>query len=36
MGTAGYLRIDGRISLESPDGHWALDVIGKNLTVERS
>jgi iron complex outermembrane recepter protein len=28
----GYTRLDGRFSLESPDGHWALDFIGKNLT----
>jgi len=27
-----YTRLDGRFSLESPDGHWGLDVIGKNLT----
>lgn len=27
-----YTRLDGRLSLESPDGHWALDLIGKNLT----
>jgi len=29
---AGYLRLDARLSLESPDGHWAIDLIGKNLT----
>ena len=28
----GYLRLDGRITLETPKGHWALDLIGKNLT----
>lgn len=28
----GYARLDTRLSLESPDGHWAVDVIGKNLT----
>lgn len=28
----GYLRLDGRLTLESSDTHWALDVIGKNLT----
>jgi len=27
---AGYVRLDGRLSLEGP--HWALDLIGKNLT----
>jgi iron complex outermembrane recepter protein len=27
-----YTRLDGRVSLESPDGHWAVDIIGKNLT----
>ena len=31
-GTGGYLRLDARLSLESPDGHWGIDVIGKNLT----
>lgn len=29
---AGYLRLDARLSLESPDRHWGLDLIGKNLT----
>jgi iron complex outermembrane receptor protein len=29
---AGYLRLDGRLSLESADGHWSFDIIGKNLT----
>lgn len=28
----GYLRLDGRMTLQSPDGHWAFDLIGKNLT----
>jgi iron complex outermembrane receptor protein len=28
----GYARLDGRFSLESPSGHWAVDVILKNLT----
>lgn len=28
----GYMRLDGRMTLESPDGHWAFDLIGKNLT----
>ena len=32
LGTAGYVRLDARLSLASPDGHWAVDVIGKNLT----
>jgi outer membrane receptor protein involved in Fe transport len=27
-----YVRLDGRLTLETPDGRWALDVIGKNLT----
>jgi iron complex outermembrane recepter protein len=27
-----YVRLDGRFSLESADGHWGVDVIGKNLT----
>ncbi len=30
--TGAYTRLDGRLSLESPDGRWALDLIGKNLT----
>ena len=25
-------RLDARLSVESPDSHWAFDVIGKNLT----
>jgi hypothetical protein len=29
---SGYTRWDGQISLESGDGHWGLDLIGKNLT----
>jgi iron complex outermembrane receptor protein len=28
----GYVRLDGRLSLESPNRHWALDLIGKNIT----
>jgi iron complex outermembrane recepter protein len=28
----GYARLDGRLSLESPDAHWAVDVVLKNLT----
>jgi len=28
----GYARLDGRFSLEGPSGHWAVDVILKNLT----
>jgi iron complex outermembrane recepter protein len=28
----GYARLDGRLSLESPESRWALDVIFKNLT----
>jgi iron complex outermembrane receptor protein len=28
----GYVRLDARLSLESPDRHWALDLIGKNMT----
>jgi outer membrane receptor protein involved in Fe transport len=27
-----YLRLDARLTLESADGHWAIDLIGKNLT----
>jgi outer membrane receptor protein involved in Fe transport len=27
-----FTRLDGRLSLESADGHWSLDLIGKNLT----
>jgi iron complex outermembrane receptor protein len=32
LGTAGYLRLDARVTLEPPGGHWAVDVLGKNLT----
>ena len=28
----GYARLDGRLTLEGPGGHWAVDVILKNLT----
>ncbi len=28
----GYARLDGRLTLESPNGRWAVDAIGKNLT----
>ncbi len=27
-----YVRLDGRFSLDSADGHWGIDLIGKNLT----
>ena len=27
-----YVRLDGRLTFETPDGRWALDLIGKNLT----
>ena len=27
-----YVRLDGRISLESPGGRWSVDLIGQNLT----
>jgi len=30
--TAGYIRLDARVGLESPDRRWAVDLIGKNLT----
>jgi iron complex outermembrane recepter protein len=29
---ADYVRLDARLTLETQDGHWAFDVIGKNLT----
>lgn len=28
---AGYVRLDGRLSFESADGHWGVDLIGQNL-----
>lgn len=28
----GYGRLDARISFDSPDGRWGVDIIGKNLT----
>jgi iron complex outermembrane recepter protein len=28
----GYIRLDGRLSFESVDQRWAVDLIGKNLT----
>jgi outer membrane receptor protein involved in Fe transport len=27
-----YVRLDGRLTLESPDHRWSVDLIGKNLT----
>ena len=32
MEQGGYARLDGRLTLESPNGRWAVDAIGKNLT----
>jgi iron complex outermembrane receptor protein len=32
IGTAGYVRLDARLSLASADDRWGLDLIGKNLT----
>jgi iron complex outermembrane recepter protein len=32
LNQAAYTRLDCRLSLETPDRRWALDVIGKNLT----
>jgi iron complex outermembrane receptor protein len=29
---SSYERLDARLSLENSEGHWAFDVIGKNLT----
>lgn len=34
MGQDSYLRLDARLNLESPDGRWAVDLIGRNLTDE--
>ena len=28
----GYVRLDGRVTVGSPDGHWLVDLIGQNLT----
>ena len=28
----GYARLDGRLSLESPNGRWAVDLVLKNMT----
>jgi outer membrane receptor protein involved in Fe transport len=28
----GYVRLDGRISVETRDGRWGADLIGKNVT----
>jgi hypothetical protein len=32
LAQASYLRLDGRLTLETPDRHWAVDLIGRNLT----
>jgi outer membrane receptor protein involved in Fe transport len=32
IGTDAYVRLDARVSLETPDQHLAFDVLGKNLT----
>jgi outer membrane receptor protein involved in Fe transport len=29
---SSYQRLDGRVSIETPDRRWAFDVVGKNLT----
>jgi hypothetical protein len=29
---ASYIRLDGRLGIESPDKLWTLELIGKNLT----
>jgi hypothetical protein len=31
LGTAGYVRLDARLTLEKLEGRWAIDPIGKNL-----
>jgi outer membrane receptor protein involved in Fe transport len=32
INVGGYARLDGRLTLETLDSRWALDLIGKNLT----
>jgi outer membrane receptor protein involved in Fe transport len=32
LGTAGYVRLDARLTVASSDERWAVDLIGKNLT----
>jgi iron complex outermembrane receptor protein len=32
LGTPGYMRLDGRLTLAMPGGRWDVDLIGKNLT----
>ena len=32
LGTPAYVQVDARLTFESPDRRWALDLIGKNLT----
>jgi hypothetical protein len=32
LGTPAYVRLDGGLTLDTPDGHWGIDLIGKNLT----
>jgi len=32
LGTSAYVRLDARLVLAASGGHWAIDVIGKNLT----
>jgi iron complex outermembrane receptor protein len=32
VGTAGYMRLDARVGLETSDHRWAVELIGKNLT----
>jgi len=29
---SGYSRLDGRLAIQNADGHWSVDLIGKNLT----
>jgi len=32
---ASYIRLDGRLGIESQDNHWTLELIGKNLTGQQ-
>ena len=32
LAQGAYTRLDARASVETPDGRWGFDLIGKNLT----
>jgi iron complex outermembrane recepter protein len=35
LGQKAYLLLDGTVRFETADGHWGVEVFGKNLTEEK-